>query len=72
MARYAITAPHDGDEQIGDVTLTEGRATATDPGEGVLLYLRRHGYSVEPLDEEPDGPPDDKPAGRSPARGKRG
>ncbi|MFH9870398.1 hypothetical protein ACH4NT_30530 [Streptomyces lydicus] len=72
MARYAITAPHDGDEQIGDVTLTAGRATTTDPGEGVLLYLRRHGYGVEPLDEEPGGPPDDKPAGRTAARSKRG
>ncbi|WP_328969245.1 hypothetical protein [Streptomyces sp. NBC_00239] len=72
MARYAITAPHDGDEQIGGVTIADGRATATDPGEGVLLYLRRHGYTVEPLDDEPDGPPDDKPAGRSAARNKRG
>ncbi|MFD7237017.1 hypothetical protein ACFWAT_17145 [Streptomyces syringium] len=72
MARYAITAPHDGDELIGGVAITEGRATATDPGEGVLLYLRRHGYTVEPLDEEPGGPPDDKPAGRSTSRTKRG
>ncbi|MER5413910.1 hypothetical protein ACFWNR_37505 [Streptomyces virginiae] len=72
MARYAITAPHNGDEQIDDVTITDGRATATDPGKGVLLYLRRHGYTVEPLDDEPDGPPDDKPAGRSTTRNTRG
>ncbi|MEL3944494.1 hypothetical protein [Streptomyces sp. LNU-CPARS28] len=67
--RYEITAPHEGDEQLAGVTFTAGRATVTDPGEGLLLYLRRHGYTLEPLD---DGPPSTKPAGRSAARTKRG
>ncbi|WP_371677916.1 hypothetical protein [Streptomyces sp. NBC_01276] len=76
MGRYEITAPHEGDEHVAGVTFTAGRATATDPNEGALLYFRRHGYSLEPLGDEqtsePDGPQDTKPAGRSAARSKRG
>ncbi|KOX16569.1 MULTISPECIES: hypothetical protein [unclassified Streptomyces] len=70
--RYEITAPHDGDEQIADLTLTDGRGTATGPSEGLLLYLRRHGYIVDPVDETNAPPDDDKPAGRSAARKTRG
>lgn len=77
--RYEITAPHEGDEQLADITFADGRATATDPGEGLLLYLRRHGYTLEPVDDDPppeqdteNGPPSTKPAGRSAARNKRG
>ncbi|MGW7416129.1 hypothetical protein [Streptomyces sp. NPDC054863] len=78
---YKVTAPHEGDEQIGNVTFADGRATATELGEGMLLYFRRHGYTVEQLDDDPPGTPPDteqdgpsgtKPAGRSAARTKRG
>ncbi|WP_369377655.1 hypothetical protein [Streptomyces sp. cg36] len=55
MARYEITAPHEGTEQIADVTFTNGRATADDVDEGALLYFRRHGYAVEQLDDKPTG-----------------
>ncbi|MFF3178096.1 hypothetical protein ACFVQ0_36375 [Streptomyces sp. NPDC057900] len=76
--RYEITAPHEGDEQLADITFADGRATATDPGEGLLLYLRRHGYTLDVIDDpQPEqdtenGPPSTKPAGRSAARNKRG
>ncbi|MCT9090593.1 hypothetical protein N4G70_17270 [Streptomyces sp. ASQP_92] len=62
MAGYLILAPHEGDEQIAGVHFTDGRASADELGEGVLLYFRRHGYEVEPVD--------DKPAGRTAARSK--
>lgn len=81
MGRYEITAPHGGDEHVAGVTFTAGRATATDPNAGALLYFRRHGYNLEPLGDDPpddeqtteqDGPQDTKSAGRSAARSKRG
>ncbi|MFD7236455.1 hypothetical protein ACFWAT_14255 [Streptomyces syringium] len=51
MARYEITAPGGGyDEEIAGVRFTGGRATAEDPAPGALLYFRRHGYTVAPLD----------------------
>lgn len=67
MARYEITAPGGGyDEDVAGIAFTGGRAIASDPDEGALLYFRRHGYTVEVL----DGPPAAKPAGRSRSRRK--
>lgn len=78
--RYEITAPHQGDEQVADVSFTGGRATVTDPGDGLRLYFRRHGYTLDPLVDDPpgspptaaNGPSSTKSAGRSAARAKRG
>ncbi|MEU3917112.1 hypothetical protein [Streptomyces sp. NPDC029004] len=74
--RYAITAP---DKERGGHLLgadfTNGRATLDDPPPGVLLWFRRHGFTVEQDNgpppataPTPNAPP--KPAGRSRSRSK--
>ncbi|MEV0438949.1 hypothetical protein AB0I84_09505 [Streptomyces spectabilis] len=78
--RYEITAPHQGDEHVADVSFVGGRATVTDPGPGLLLYFQRHGYTLASLGDDPpdppptaeNGPSTTKTAGRSAARTKRG
>ncbi|MDT0346763.1 hypothetical protein [Streptomyces litchfieldiae] len=81
--RYRITSPTPGARgRVAGVAFTDGRATIDDPPAGALLYFRRRGYTVEQLDDTgppgtrktatDDGPPGTKPAGRSPARTRRG
>ncbi|MFJ7208227.1 hypothetical protein ACIQWR_32460 [Streptomyces sp. NPDC098789] len=66
-------------EGPGGVQFTEGTATTSDPA--VIGYCQGAGYRVEPLGDDPpdieqsseqNGPPDEKSAGRSAARSKRG
>ncbi|WKU45974.1 hypothetical protein Q3V23_18980 [Streptomyces sp. VNUA116] len=78
MARYEITAPEGGyNDEVAGVIFTAGRASVSEPAAGALLYFRRHGYTIEALDDPlpaahqdaPDGPPA-RPAGRSRSRRK--
>ncbi|KOX33068.1 MULTISPECIES: hypothetical protein [unclassified Streptomyces] len=76
-----ITAPvrdYTGDGP-GGLHFVDGTATTDDIA--IIGYCQGAGYSVEPLDDdppgetpapEPDGPPDDKSAGRSGSRRARG
>lgn len=83
--RYAITAPDGAPRTVRllGAQFTEGRATVADPAPGVLLYFRRHGYAVEPdqddggtappgidPDADQDAPQAKRPAGRSRSRSK--
>jgi hypothetical protein len=55
MTLHKITAPVSGyTGTVAGVTLANG--TAETDNEAALSYFRRHGYSVEPVEEpEPDG-----------------
>ncbi|MFE9253935.1 hypothetical protein [Streptomyces sp. NPDC006879] len=81
MTTMRITAPVDDftGEGPGGVPFVDGTATTSDPA--VIGYCQGAGYDVQPLDHDPpdaeqptgpDGPPNDKSAGRSAARAKRG
>ncbi|SOB83141.1 hypothetical protein [Streptomyces sp. 1331.2] len=64
---YAITSPDgDHDETIAGLHFTAGRATADELSAGALLYFRRHGYTVEQLDDDP-GDQDEQDTGTGPA-----
>ncbi|MFF5495762.1 hypothetical protein [Streptomyces aquilus] len=77
--RYEVTAPEGerGGQLLG-AHFRDGRATLDDPSPGVLLWFRRHGFTVDQVD---DGPPPDtappasnappKSAGRSRSRSKK-
>ncbi|WKX70043.1 hypothetical protein [Streptomyces sp. XD-27] len=76
--RYEITAPSGREGTVAGIAFTAGRAVVEDPAAGVLLYFRRHGFTVSRLDA-PEPPPigftadppaaPDKPVAR--ARGKQ-
>ncbi|MFJ1708569.1 hypothetical protein [Kitasatospora sp. NPDC088346] len=54
---YAITSPDgDHDETIAGVFFAAGRATVDELNVGARLYFRRHGYTVEHLDNDPGNP----------------
>ncbi|MDV9190760.1 hypothetical protein R6L23_21525 [Streptomyces sp. SR27] len=81
MITVRITAPvsdYTGDGP-GGLRFTDGTAVTDDIA--IIGYCQGAGYDVEPLDDdppgetpdtEPDGPPDDKSAGRSGSRRARG
>ncbi|ARF55998.1 MULTISPECIES: hypothetical protein [Actinomycetes] len=76
--RYEITAPCGREGIVAGVAFTAGRALVEDPPAGALLYFRRHGYTVTPLDvPEPESVPigfaaDSDPAPAKPAPRARG
>ncbi|MGC9536576.1 hypothetical protein [Streptomyces sp. UG1] len=79
MPAFEITAPEEGrGGQLLGAHFRDGRATLDDPSPGVLLWFRRHGFTVDQVDDDgpppptappaPNAPP--KPAGRSRSRSK--
>ncbi|MCX4824242.1 hypothetical protein OG883_31175 [Streptomyces sp. NBC_01142] len=74
--RYAITAPDEGRAgRLLGADFTDGRAPLDDPPPGVLLWFRRHGFTVEADDGPPPATPNapnapPEPAGRSRSRSK--
>ncbi|MEV0115543.1 hypothetical protein AB0H77_20245 [Streptomyces sp. NPDC050844] len=70
--RYEITAPNGREGVVAGIAFIAGRAVAEDPSPGALLYFRRHGYTLAPLDGPAPltvgfttDPPSAKPAPRS-------
>lgn len=63
QAMYRVTAPVAGyTGTVAGVDLVDGQAVTSDPG--AVAYFRRHGYTVEPVDQVPAEPAE-------PARGRR-